>query len=71
MKSANIDVLAVDQALEKLSVEYPRQAKVVELRFFGGLENAEVAEALNISLRSVEREWRFARAWLQNQIAAG
>jgi RNA polymerase sigma factor (sigma-70 family) len=71
LKSANIDVLAVDQALEKLSVEYPRQAKVVELRFFGGLENAEVAEALNISLRSVEREWRFARAWLQNQIAAG
>jgi RNA polymerase sigma factor (TIGR02999 family) len=69
-RSANIDILAVDQALEKLSTNYPRHAKVVELRFFGGLENSEVAELLQISLRSVEREWRFARAWLQKEITA-
>jgi len=71
LKNENINVLAVDDALKKLTAEYPRHARVVELRFFGGLENAEVAEVLQISLRSVKREWRFARAWLQNQIAPG
>ena len=47
----------------------PRAAKVVELRFFGGLENDEVAEALGISLATVKRDWTLARAWLQRELA--
>jgi RNA polymerase sigma factor (TIGR02999 family) len=68
LKNTNIDVIGVDMALEKLSKQFPRHAKVVELRFFGGLENSEVAEVLEMSLRTVEREWQFARAWLQKEI---
>jgi RNA polymerase sigma factor (TIGR02999 family) len=69
----HIDVLAVHEALERFGVHYPRQARVVELRFFGGLTAEEVSEVLNAtgdetSLRSVERDWKFARAWLQNAI---
>jgi RNA polymerase sigma factor (sigma-70 family) len=46
----------------------PRQAKVVELRFFGGLSNREVAVQLGISLSTVEADWRFARAWLRSEL---
>jgi RNA polymerase sigma factor (TIGR02999 family) len=70
LNSNNIDVIAVDIALEKLCRHFPRHAKVVELRFFGGLENSEVAEVLQMSLRTVEREWQFARAWLQKEITS-
>jgi RNA polymerase sigma factor (TIGR02999 family) len=66
----DFDVLVVDQALQRMSVEFPRHAQIVELRFFGGLESTEIAEALGISLRTVERDWRFAKAWLQNEISA-
>ncbi len=62
-----IDVLVVDQSLTRLAVRFPRQAKVVELRFFGGLESAEAAQVLEISLATVERDWRFAKAWLQKE----
>jgi RNA polymerase sigma factor (TIGR02999 family) len=58
------DVLDVHNALEKLASLNPRQARVVELRYFGGLENAEVAEVLGISQETVLRDWRIARAWL-------
>ncbi len=58
------DVLDVHNALEKLASLDPRQARVVELRYFGGLENAEVAEVLGISEETVLRDWRIARAWL-------
>jgi RNA polymerase sigma-70 factor, ECF subfamily len=68
LNTNNIDVIAVDVALEKLYNQFPRHAKVVELRFFGGLENSEVANVLQMSLRTVEREWQFARAWLQKEI---
>ncbi len=61
-----IDVLAVDQALDRMSLLYPRSAHVVELRFFGGLEFREISAAMDLSLTTVEREWRFARAWLQD-----
>jgi len=71
LKTTNIDVIAVDIALEKLSKHFPRHAKVVELRFFGGLENSEVADVLQMSLRTVEREWQSARAWLQKEITSG
>ncbi len=57
-------VLAVHQALEQLEERSPRLGRVVECRFFGGLSEQETAEALGISLRTVQREWLRARAWL-------
>jgi RNA polymerase sigma-70 factor, ECF subfamily len=71
----NADVLSVHDALLEFSREYPRHAEVVELRFFGGLTADETAEVMRaggreISLRTVERDWTFARAWLQNAIEA-
>jgi RNA polymerase sigma factor (TIGR02999 family) len=63
------DVVDVDRALEKLAVDYPRHARVVELRFFGGLDAPEIAKALDLSLRTVERDWQFAKAWLQNEVS--
>ena len=58
------DVLALDEALTRLEEADPRQAKIVMLRYFGGLTAEETAATLDISLRTVEREWRFARAFL-------
>lgn len=58
------DVLAVDEALERLAERHPRMARVVELRFFGGLSVQEVAEVLVTSPRTVEREWTRAKAYL-------
>jgi RNA polymerase sigma factor (TIGR02999 family) len=58
------DLLAVDAALELLATEDPRKARVVELRFFGGLSVEETAEALGISVRTVHTDWALARAWL-------
>ena len=58
------DLLALEEALEHLESEEPRQAHIVTLRFFGGLSTEEIAEVLAVSTRTVEREWRFARAWL-------
>ena len=65
-----VDVLDVDRALDRLARLAERQARVVELRFFGGLENAEIAALLGISLATVEREWRAARAWLARTLAS-
>ena len=62
-------VVAVHEALLAFEAIDPRAAKVVELRFFGGLENDEVAEALGISLATVKRDWTLARAWLQRELA--
>ncbi|MFT5049542.1 MAG: RNA polymerase sigma factor (TIGR02999 family) [Chlamydiales bacterium] len=61
-------VLALHEALERFERDYPRAARIVSLRFFGGLVTAEVAELLELSITTVEREWRFARAWLQREI---
>lgn len=58
------DLLALDEALERLRREHPRRAEVVILGFYGGLPHAEIAEHLGVTTRTVEREWRFARAWL-------
>ena len=62
---SQLDTLAVDQALERMSVRYPRCAQVVELRFFGDLDFREIAETIALSLATVERDWRFARAYLR------
>ena len=65
-----VDVLGLDRALEELRGLSERQAKVVELRVFGALEESEIACALGISERTVQREWRFARAWLAEALAS-
>lgn len=64
----NLDVTALDDALNDLTKLNPQHARIVELRFFGGLKTNEVAEVLAVSPRTVEREWRMARAWLRHQI---
>jgi len=64
------DVVAVHEALLALEAEDPRAAKVVELKFFGGLENEEIALALDISLATVKRDWALARAWLHRELSA-
>lgn len=60
-------VLVVHEALERLARLDPRQAKVVELRFFGGLSVAEAAEVLKVSKRTVEADWTMAKAWLRRE----
>jgi RNA polymerase sigma factor (TIGR02999 family) len=65
----SMDVLALDQALDALSAIDARQARVVELRFFAGLDIAEAAEALEISTATVEREWALAKAWLYRRLS--
>ena len=67
--TANPDVLDVDRALTKLSEEFPRHAQVVELRFFGGLDGPEIARIMDLSLRTVERDWHFSKAWLQHELS--
>ncbi len=59
-----IDLLALDEQLRALAERSDRQAKIIELRFFGGLMPPDIAAVLGTSLSTVEREWRFARAWL-------
>lgn len=64
----SIDLIALDDALKDLLALDPRQSQIVELRFFGGLTNEEVAEVLDVSPRTVKREWRMAKAWLRRAI---
>ncbi len=63
-----VDVLAVDDALSRLAALDPQQARVVELRYFGGLSIRETSEALGISEATVKRDWATARAWLHREI---
>jgi RNA polymerase sigma factor (TIGR02999 family) len=62
-------ILALDEALTALSRLAPRQANVVELRYFGGLTEEEIVEALKISPRTVRRDWDLARAWLLRELS--
>ena len=62
--AAEVDLVAVDNALNRLADRSETQARIVELRFFGGLTTAEIAQVVGTSKRTVERDWRFARAWL-------
>ncbi|MGD8394148.1 MAG: ECF-type sigma factor [Candidatus Eiseniibacteriota bacterium] len=64
-----LDLIALDRALDALVAAYPRKARVVELLFFGGLTAAEAAEVLEVTGRTVERDWSFARAWLLWKLA--
>jgi RNA polymerase sigma factor (TIGR02999 family) len=65
------DLLAIDAALDKLAEVDPRLAKVVEFRFFAGLEEAEIADVLGVNVRTVRRDWRKARAYLLSEMAVG
>lgn len=64
-----LDIVALDEALTRLAQLDPRQARVVELRFFAGLSIEESAEVLNISPATVKREWSMAKAWLRAELA--
>jgi len=63
-----VDLVALDDALEELQELSPRQAQIVELRFFGGMTLDEIAEALSLGRRSVDRDWAAAKAWLFCQL---
>lgn len=65
------DFIALDKAINKLLAESPRKARVVELRFFSGLTAEESAAILGVTTRTVERDWRYARAWLFRELGAG
>jgi RNA polymerase sigma factor (TIGR02999 family) len=64
----DIELIALEHALERLAALDERKGKVVELKFFGGMTIEEIAEVLQISGATVEREWAFARAWLYDAI---
>lgn len=66
---SDVDLIFLDNALKELAEFDPTQARVVELKFFGGLTNEETAEVLGVSERTIKREWRMARAWLASRLA--
>ena len=65
---APLDVIAIDEALARLTARDAGQARIVELRFFGGLSVDEVAHVMGVSARTIKREWRMARAWLLREL---
>jgi RNA polymerase sigma factor (TIGR02999 family) len=65
-----VEVLDVDRALERLAASYPRPARVVEMRFFGGLELEEIGAVLEVTERTAQRDWAFARAWLARELGS-
>jgi RNA polymerase sigma factor (TIGR02999 family) len=67
--SSTVDVLAVDEALTRLNEFDPRQAKILEMHFFGGLTFEEIALQLDVSTRTVKRDWTMARAWLRQELS--
>lgn len=67
----DINLVALDEAMTKLAEHAPRKARVVEMRFFGGATVEETAEVFGMTTRSIERDWKFARAWLFREISKG
>jgi RNA polymerase sigma factor (TIGR02999 family) len=67
--SKGVDLLALDDALNELAKMSPRQSRIVELKFFGGLRIGEVSDVLGVSSATVERDWAVARAWLHREIS--
>jgi RNA polymerase sigma factor (TIGR02999 family) len=65
------NMIAIDDLLKSFAVDYPRQAKVVDLRFFGGNTEEEVAEILGVAPETVIRDWKFAKTWLSHEIRSG
>lgn len=70
IRSIDIDLVALDEALERLALLDPRQARIVELRYFGGLTIEETAHTLDSSPTTVKREWHTARLWLLRELGA-
>jgi len=68
LPQANADLLAIDDALKRLAALDQRKSDVVELRFFGGLSVRETAEVLKVSAETVQRDWKFAKAWLLSEL---
>lgn len=68
VEEKGVDLIALDEALSKLAVRDEQQARIVELKFFGGLSLEETAEALRISRATVARDWETARAWLHREL---
>ncbi len=68
VKEKPAEMVALDEALEELAKIDPRRAKVVELKFFGGLNNEEIAEVLGVHSNTILRDWKLARAWLRTQM---
>jgi len=66
---ADVDVLALNEALDRLAEFDPQQARIVELKFFAGLTIEETAEVLGVSHATVERDWKLARAWLKRELS--
>ncbi len=66
-----IDLIALDDCLVRLAEMDPRKSRLVELRYFGGLSNSEIAEQLEVSAATVKREWTLARAWLIRELSEG
>jgi RNA polymerase sigma-70 factor (ECF subfamily) len=64
-----VDIIALDEAMAGLGARHPEHARIVEMRFFAGLTIDEVAAVLGVTTRTVERKWRFARAWLQQALS--
>ena len=62
------DLLALDDTLQSFAAAYPRESKVVELKFFGGMETREIAEVLTVSEKTVLRDWNFAKLWLRREL---
>ena len=69
--AVDVDLLDLHEALERLSETDPRKGRIVELKFFGGLTTEEIGATLGISAATVERDWKFARAWLHDAISGG
>ena len=65
-----IDLVSLDEALNELALGWPRHARIVEMRFFGGSTIEETAAVLGISHATVEREWSFARSWLRRKLSS-
>ncbi len=67
-RDGEVDLVELDEALARLERLYPRQARIVELRFFAGLSIDETARALDVSSRTIDGDWRMARAWLKREL---
>jgi RNA polymerase sigma-70 factor (ECF subfamily) len=64
----DVNLIALDDALDRLAVLDARKARVVEMRFFGGLQNGEIAEVLQVSVDTVKRDWSFSKLWLAREV---
>jgi RNA polymerase sigma factor (TIGR02999 family) len=69
IESPQEDLLALDEALTRLERDDPRKGRIVNLRYFAGLSTEETAAALDVSVGTIEREWRYIKAWLRTQLA--